>query len=121
VWLRFLIEENGHLRANILVTDVILRHGRPQHFKHISQRYIGTRLSLQKRTNIAQNIMRTSSAGSLQQSVITKAVNLPPPVFTVVPVLSASISICPVRGSVADFWVETRISQIALSTSNSST
>jgi hypothetical protein len=55
------------------------------------------------------------------KKIIAEEATQSPPAFTVVPVLKASMSIWPVRGSVADFWVDTRMSQIALSTSNSST
>ena len=55
------------------------------------------------------------------KNIIAEEATQSPPAITVVPVLKASMSIWPVRGSVADFWVDTRMSQIALSTSNSST
>ena len=58
----FLIEKRVRLRADVLITYVILCHGSPQHLKDISQRHIGARLRLQKGTNIAQNIVSASSA-----------------------------------------------------------
>jgi hypothetical protein len=96
-----------HLRADVSITDVVLRHSGPKHLQHISQRHVGARLRLKKRTNIAQNVLCAGSARSLNVDVNlcagTTTAALQPLARTVVPVLRASMSIWPVRGSVADF------------------